>query len=113
MVTISLLHRHTTTVLIFPEMTIIDRDGNPKKIPMTEGFSSRATIQPLGIPWESIVDGDLIVSMARMRLPRKTMRLGPASRIEWENKSWSVVGEPQIFFGSLRTFHLDYIIKRS
>jgi hypothetical protein len=94
-------------------MTIIDRDGNRKKVPSPTGFSTRATIQPLGLPWESTMHGDLTMSMARLRLPQGTQRLGPASRIEWEEKSWSIVGEPQVFCGSPRTYHVDYVIKRS
>jgi hypothetical protein len=69
-------------------------------------------VQPLGSPTENQDGGFITESRYRFRLINHPRMLGARSQIEWRGKRFSIVGAAQIYNGSRRTAHDDYIIVR-
>lgn len=112
----SLLDKGTEEVILYPEETITDPDGNTLTRPSRSGIPARATIQPVGTGAPDDMNGEGYVSgpqRYRLRLPRATnVVLGAQSAVEWRGQRWAVVGEPTIFTGSRKTSHAWYVIER-
>ena len=115
----SLLDSGRDMVTVYPEVEDYDRDGNLLTRPSDTGFTTRATLQPQSSSGPSSsrdnADGGFLTEEAyRMRLPRSfPFILGAQSAIEWNGKMWSVLGDGQVYNGSARTAHVDYMIRRS
>ncbi|OKH76251.1 hypothetical protein EB73_03215 [Mycobacterium sp. SWH-M3] len=107
----SLLHRGTETVTVYPEEVTTDSDGNTITRPSAVGVVARAVIQPLTSTEDAAV-GFQTESRYRLRLVGYPTLLGAQSQIEWNGKRYSVEGDPRIFNGSRKTAHVDYVMVR-
>ena len=107
----SLLHRGTETITVFPEETYTDADGNTGTRPSAVGVLVRAVVQPMTSTEDASV-GFETESKYRLRLVGYPGVLGAQSRVEWQGKRYSIYGEPRIYNGSRRTAHVDYVITR-
>jgi hypothetical protein len=110
----SLLHRGTDTVKVYPEETTTDSDGNTIARASAIGVLCRAVVQPLGTPTEDQDGGYLTETRYRLRLvgwPGDV--LGAQSQVEWRGNRYSLHGEPRIYSGSRRTAHVDYLLIRA
>jgi hypothetical protein len=119
----SLLDRAKQDVIVFPEVEIIDDDGNVLLGPAAVGYTAKAEIQPARQSGTSARraeqdnEGYETEQTYRLRFTRHhdatRPKLGQASQIEWQGKRWSLVGLPTEYFGSRRTAHIDYQIRRN
>lgn len=109
----SLLHRGTEVVTVYPEVTTTDADGNTITRCSAVGMLTRAVIQPLAVADGEKHDiGFQTETRYRLRLVGYVGVLGAQSQIEWNGKRWSIEGDPRIYSGSPRTAHVDYVMAR-
>lgn len=105
-------------MIVFPEESITDADGNTITRASATGVVCKAVVQPITSATatggsEKHDGGFLSESKYRLRLvnwPGDV--LGLQSQVEWRGKRYAVSGEPRIYSGSRRTFHVDHVIER-
>ena len=107
----SLLHRSTEVVTVFPEEAVTDADGNTMTQPSAVGVVSRAVVQPMTSTEDATV-GFETTSKYRLRLVGYPDMLGAQSQVEWQGKRYAIDGEPKVFNGSRPTTHVDYLLVR-
>ena len=107
----SLLHRSTEVVTVFPEEAVTDADGNTMTQPSAVGVVSRAVVQPMTSTEDATV-GFETTSKYRLRLVGYPDMLGAQSQVEWQGKRYAIDGEPRQYNGSRRTAHVDYLMVR-
>jgi hypothetical protein len=117
---VSLLDKGNYDIIVYPEETYTDSDGNVMNRPSKTGIPTRAMIQLKAQSGTSARrseqdnEGYETEAVYRMRLPRGFPHvLGAQSSVEWEGIIWSVIGDVQKFRGSRRTSHNDYTIRRT
>jgi hypothetical protein len=102
--------------IVYPEVMVIDGDGNKRTKPSDIGIPARARIQPIGTPTEAAEGGFHTISRYSLRFPHSFNKehgvLGAQSQIEWKGKRYSMEGEALDYNGSRRTAHVDYLIVR-
>lgn len=118
----SLLDKAKQDILIFHQEEFVDEDGNTILRPSDTGIPAKAEIQPARQSGTSARraeqdnEGYETEETYRLRFTKKYNRtmpvLGQAAQIEWMEKRWVLVGEPTFYFGSRRTEHIDYQIRR-
>lgn len=119
----ALLDKAKQDVIVFPQETFIDEDGNTMLRVSTVGYAAKAEIQPARQSGTSARraeqdnEGFETEETYRLRFTRKHDRtmplLGQAAQVEWRGVRWKMVGEPTLYFGSRRTEHVDYQIRRN
>jgi hypothetical protein len=107
----SLLHRSTEVVTVFPEEAVTDADGNTMTQSSAVGVVSRAVVQPMTSTEDATV-GFETTSKYRLRLVGYPDMLGAQSQVEWQGKRYAIDGEPRQYNGSRRTAHVDYLMVR-
>lgn len=117
----SLLDKGNADVVLYPEETVVDSDGN---------IRTRASKTPIPLRvWLSIMnqsgtaarraeqdnEGFETEQVLRMRLRRQDSHLiiGSQSKVVWEGNTWSVFGDKIPYMGSPRTRHETYTLRRS
>jgi len=80
---VSLLHRGTETVTVFPEETFTDADGNTRTRPSFVGVVVRAVVQPMTSTEHQTV-GFETESKYRVRLVGYSGVLGAQSQVDWK-----------------------------
>jgi len=109
----SLLHRGTEVVTVYPEEVATDEDGNTRTRPSATGIVCKAVVQPVGTQKEMADTGHRTETRYRLRLVNWAGGiLGAQSQVEWRGKRYSLDGDAQIYSGSHRTAHVDYLIVR-
>lgn len=94
----SILDRGNAEITVYPEVEVIDEDGNVSRQASTVGVTVTAmvwqyegevdTLQPL-------VAGQQVSTIYRVRPVRTAeVPVGPWSRVEWDGRQWDVDGEP-------------------
>lgn len=114
----SLLHRGTETVVVYPEEAYIDADGNTITRASAAGVVVKAVVQPITSAVatggsEKQETGFFTEAKYRLRLAGYPGVLGAQSQVDWDGKRWCIEGEPRKYNGSRRTAHIDYVISRS
>ncbi|MFV1355719.1 hypothetical protein ABFV47_01420 [Mycolicibacterium fortuitum] len=105
----SLLHRATDVVTVFPQETVTDADGNQIARPGAVGILVKAVVQPL----TSTEDSESTTQRFRLRLIGwQGDPLGPRSVVEWNGGRYAVDGYPMEYRGSRRTRHTVYQLIR-
>lgn len=112
--------------VVYPEVFVEDRWGNPQPKASTTGIQAKARFQPQNQSGtasrlsETDSEGFAGEQFYSVRFPRSfTQRLGPQSQIEWGTDvegqpiRWFVFGEASKHNGSPVTRRLTYKIKRS
>ena len=94
----SLLHRGTETVTVFPEETFTDADGNTRTRPSFVGVVVRAVVQPMTSTEHQTV-GFETESKYRLRLVGYPGALGAQSQVDWQRKRYAIDGDPRIYNG--------------
>ena len=99
-------------VTIYPEETYTSTDGNIATRAQAVGFPVRAVVQPDGPPSEAWPGGVVTPSRYHLRLIGwNGGELGPATRVVYEGRPYSFVGEPLRFTrGSRRMLRTEYLI---
>jgi hypothetical protein len=95
---VSLLHRGTETVTVFPEETFTDADGNTRTRPSFVGVVVRAVVQPMTSTEHQTV-GFETESKYRLRLVGYPGALGAQSQVDWQRKRYAIDGDPRIYNG--------------
>ena len=114
----SLLDTGNFTVTVYPQVTATDADGNTVTRPSATGQTARAASQVRtdAAGSEDLREGFGTVQTYRMRLTKaddeRLGELGPQSRVEVLGDSFEVIGFRQLYAGSARTAHHDYILRR-
>src|SRR5690606_23664267 len=119
----SLLDRGNFDVIVYPEITTTDADGNVHTRASTTGIPARAMIQVASQSGTSArraeQDNAGFECEEVYRVPfrraedAQLCQLGPQSKIEWNCYNWSVYGILQLYASGRRTRHHDYLIIRS
>lgn len=116
----SLLNKAVEDIIVYHEVEKIDDDGNIILVASDVGVPTKATIQPAQQSGTSARraeqdnEGYETEQNYRLRFSRRnSIVLGQAAQIEWLGTRWSVVGLPVRYNGSLRTRHVDYMIRRN
>ncbi|MFF4021469.1 hypothetical protein ACFYY5_01370 [Nocardia elegans] len=102
-------------MVVYPEETVTDIDGNTRTRPSKVGVPCMAVIQTntlmTGSEDQSV--GFATEEQLRLRLVNYPGgELGAQSQIVWNGKRYALHGEPRRFNSSPRTAHVDYTIKR-
>jgi hypothetical protein len=121
----SLLDKVSQPIRVYPEVTVLDPDGNKILRPATEAeaYDAVAELQPQRQSGTSARraeqddEGYFTEETYRLRFSRAHDRthppLGQGAEILWNGDRWSVVGMPTKYMGSPRTRHIDYQVRRS
>jgi len=119
----SLLDRAKQPVIVYPEEEYIDADGNIVLRSAAVGYNAMAEIQPARQSGTSArraeQDNEGYESEENYRLRFSRAHdlayppLGQAAEVEWKGERWSVVGLPTFYYGSKRTKHIDYMVRRN
>lgn len=119
----SLLDKANEDVLIYPEETWTDSDGNVMTRPSATPIPVKVTLQVATASGTSARraeqdnEGFETELSYRMRPPRSfTTVLGAQARVEWpvgSGQYWAVIGDAHQYMGSAKTAHIDYTIRRS
>lgn len=112
MVAVSLLDRGEQTLDVYVEETTTDDLGNVVVRPAEEPVRVRASVQPVTSDEESVVGQDLVTTY---RVICRTAPLGAWARIRWVEDGgtwWDVIGRPRRYGMSLRTAHVDALIRQ-
>lgn len=109
-------------VTVYPEVMVIDADGNKFTKPSTEGIQAIARFQIQGQSGTSARrseqdnEGFESEKVYRMRFPRSFTKqygiLGAQSEIEWNGRRWALFGDANVYNGSPALARVDYVIKR-
>jgi len=105
---VSLLDRGTETVLVWPQTTTTDPDGNPIHGIADAPVTVRCRVQPVSSR-DVIAAGQQ--TQARYRLSARDAPLGPWARVYWRGRDWDVDGEPMYQRGSRRTRHVVAVLR--
>lgn len=119
----SLLDKGNTIITVYPQEEVLDEDDNQLLRASLTGYEAVAVIQPARQSGtsarraEQANEGYETEEVYRLRFTREHdrthPRLGLASEIEWDGERWHIVGVATRYFGSRKTAHIDYQIKRS
>lgn len=119
----SLLDRAKEDVVVYPEIVVLDDDGNELLVPAAVGYPAKAEIQPARQSGTSARraeqdnEGYETEQTYRLRFTRRHdathAPLGQGAQVEWRGQRWSLVGLPTLYRGSRRTAHIDYQIRRN
>jgi hypothetical protein len=109
----------TEDVVVYPEITDKDADGNTQTKPSDTGIPVKARVQVLGQSGtasrrqEQDNEGYESEKVYTIRFPRSfTQILGAQSEIVWKGKRWALFGDANFYTSSPRTAHQTYTIKR-
>lgn len=101
---------------VYPEVLVIDGDGNKRTKASDTGISARARIQPISTSTETAEGGFNTISRYSLRFRHSFDKdhgvLGAQSQIEWNGKRYAIESDAMIYNGSRRTAHVDYRIAR-
>lgn len=122
----SLLDRAKQDIVVFPEESFVDRDGNTLLRASLTGIPAKAEIQPARQSGTSARraeqdnEGYETEEVYRLRFARKVppalaavLPLGQASEVEWLGERWTIVGNVTRYLGSRKTTHSDYQVRRN
>ncbi|WP_158881986.1 hypothetical protein [Amycolatopsis anabasis] len=117
----SLLDRWNEDIVIYPEETWTDSDGNMMTRPAAVGIPAKAMIRVAAQSGTSARraeqdnEGFETEAVYVMRIPEWSYAetLGAQARIEWRGGYWAIMGDAMIYHGSRRTRHTQYTIRRS
>lgn len=104
----SLLCRAPQTVLAHPEEDFTDDDGNPAKRPAVTAVAVRAFVQPVSAV-ESAALGQQATTI--YRVIATDWPTGAFGSVEWDGRTWDVLGEPQRRTDSAGTRHASLLIR--
>lgn len=106
-------------IIVYPEETYVDEDGNTLTRPSTTGIPCTATIQienqsgTSSRRQEKQEEGFESERVYRVRLPRSAgVAINAQAQIEWQGVRWSVFGDLKFYNGSNATRHTDFSIRR-
>ncbi|QBP30501.1 head-to-tail stopper [Mycobacterium phage Charm] len=109
-------------ITVFPEVMVIDEDGNEFTRPSTTGIPAQARLQVANQSGTSARraeqdnEGFSTEKVYRMRFPRSFTKqhgiLGAQSQIEWKGARWALFGDATEYDSSPALQRVDYTIKR-
>ncbi|QLF84583.1 head-to-tail stopper [Mycobacterium phage Gail] len=108
--------------IVYPEVLVIDGDGNKRTKPSKTGIPAIARFQVANQSGTSARraeqdnEGYETEKVYRMRFPRSFTKehgvLGAQSEIEWKGKRWALFGDATEYDSSPSLARVDYTIKR-
>ncbi|QLF84895.1 head-to-tail stopper [Gordonia phage Epsocamisio] len=109
-------------VTVFPQIMVIDDDGNKFTKPSATGIEAIARFQVANQSGTSARraeqdnEGFESEKVYRMRFPRSFTKeqgiIGAQSKIVWRGQTWAVFGDATVYNGSEATARVDYTVKR-
>lgn len=105
---VSLLDDARDTLLVWPEVAGTDADGNPVFTPAADPVSVSGRMDPVTAD-EDATTGQAVITTYRFL--SRTFPGGPFARVQWEGRTWDVVGEPQRRRGSEATRHVVVLLR--
>jgi hypothetical protein len=107
----SLLDTGPDVVTVYPEVKTTDSYGNTVWKPSPTGTPVAGRVQP-STSTESAELGQTVGETVRFL--SRDFPAGPFARVEWDDRSWDVLGAPREHRGSPRTAHYTtYLRARS
>jgi hypothetical protein len=103
---VSLLDGARDTVLIWPEIEVVDSYGTPKRVPGPLPYVVGGRVQPV-----SMADMPDDQTATLYRFITRDLPGGTWARVEWDGREWDVIGEPRRSNGSDRTRHASIVIR--
>jgi head-tail joining protein len=104
---VSLLDTGNEPILVYPQEQTTDDRGNIIWRPSSTPAQVRCRVQPEYTD-EPAVAGQ--VTVTTYRIITRDAPLGPSARVEWNGRTWDVIGEPRRYNGSPATRHIDALI---
>ncbi|PPK63521.1 hypothetical protein V5P93_000424 [Actinokineospora auranticolor] len=104
----SLLDHGPDHVVIYPSMWAADQDGNHAWRPGPTGHQVTARVQPISSA-DLVVNGQQVATLARVIT--RDAPAGPWDRVEWDGRTWDVIGEPEQRGDSPATRHTTIVIR--
>ena len=95
-------------VIVYPQVTVTDPDGNPLRVPSTEPVTVRAWVHPVTSD-DALAAGQQ--THTQYRLVARDAPLGAWARVRWGGRDWDLVGEPLRYGGSPRTRHVTAVLR--
>lgn len=109
----SLLDDGTEQVIVYPEVTVTDPDGNTIVRPADTGVPCRASVQPVSAD-ELLALGQSTRTRYRLRLANGSrVELGAHAAVEWRGHRWGIEGDPKRHVTGHVTRHATAVIQRS
>lgn len=105
-------------VIVYPEVSVEDDDGNLRTKPASTGIATKARLDVLGQSGtssrrqEQDNEGYESERVYSIRFPRGFPQLGAQSQVEWRGERWALFGDVNRYTRSRRTSHTTYTIKR-
>ncbi|QFG04595.1 head-to-tail stopper [Mycobacterium phage Keziacharles14] len=109
-------------ITVYPEVMVIDEDGNEFTKPSTTGIPAQARLQVANQSGTSARraeqdnEGFSTEKVYRMRFPRSFTKehgiLGAQTQIEWKGVRWALFGDATEYDSSPALQRVDYTIKR-
>jgi len=110
-------------VLVYPEVMVIDADGNKFTKPSTTPIQALARLQVANQSGTSARraeqdnEGFQTEKVYRMRFPRSFTKehgvMGAQAQIEWRGERWAIFGDATEYDSSPALSRVDYTIKRA
>jgi len=95
------------TITVYPEVDSTDSDGNPVRVPATTGVPVRVWMQPASAA-ESAAAGQAVTTTYKAF--GRSFPAGPFARVEWDGRSWDVVGDPMRWDGIPDVAHVEVML---
>lgn len=99
----SLLDHGPDAVQVYAEVTGVDGDNNPVRVPAGSPVTVYGRMQPVSAG-ENAADGRQVATV--YRFVTRSFPPGSGTRVSWDGRDWDVVGEPQRSGGSTATQHV-------
>lgn len=104
----SLLDDAVDALVVYPEVDAVDGDGNPVRVPAPAGVRVGGRVQPASAEETR----DLGYKTGTLyRFIGRTFPAGAYSRVEWDDRTWDVDGEPLWSRGSEATRHVTVMLR--
>ncbi|MGH3760255.1 hypothetical protein [Actinophytocola sp.] len=104
----SLLDAGPDAIVVYPSVWEADADGNYAWRPGTMPVLVWARVQPVNST-ELVVNGQQVVTLARVIARRAPA--GPWDRIDYDRRTWDVLGEPEQRGDSPTTRHVTVLMQ--
>lgn len=100
--------RESITIYAVTDGETLDRYGNA--VPSeSDGVTVRAAVKPIS-EMEKETSGDLRISMYRVLVEPGTA-VNARSRVDWQSRTFEVLGEPQLYTANRGVHHIEFDIR--
>lgn len=106
----SLLDAGWERVLVYPQESYVDAEGNRLYRPAATAVEVLAHVQPM-TSTENTAEGQAVET--RYRMIAREAPAGPWSQVEWRGVRFEVLGEPAVWPGPAHLRHVTAVLRRT